>query len=844
MVKSSSHKPNSDTIFSRSWSTTTNELAEPSDAIFFCPNHDPIAPEITIARNPTIPATTKVRVLLSVVSLPNLPLIFAVGILVGDGGGESGCTDRSLIVNATSQMDYISPERSLDGTCGDPGPLFGDQDGCLLEHMDYHGEGITQPESPPLNDGLLVDAADQISYLSADSVPYMNDQIMCNTMKSASTSPASPLKQDEEHHVHIESDMQNDAAERKVHHNDDCEVRTTSPGYDVHQNTEVVEGVLPPELHESSGNDISNFQQETTHFDAYLGDSMLADNSSRDYQFSNSGDDDDEIPNSSAPQMGNKDNRKLHETFHNEVNEADDDQMNGGNSNPHDEHDNENFNSATAPSYLDGMEQEDPGTENGISTPGNQWDSPPERVIIWLTLEAHQQDIGPDLLDLLKTMTPTVEELPHMSCLHMHGITLQKEKHNLGVEMGHRAEDLHPLEEEMGHRSEDQLPLKEETGHRDEDQLPLEEDMVHHAEDLHPLKEEMGHLAEDLHPPKEDTGHHDEDLHPLKGGMGHHGEDLHPLKGGMGHHGEDLHLLKEEPHPRGGVHQGGGIPQQGGIPLQEGETHQEREIPHQGGGIPQQGGIPLQEGETHQEREIPHQGGGIPQQGGIPLQEGETHQEREIPHQGGGIPQQGGIPLQEGETHQEREIPLQGGGNPQQERGTPQQGREIDQNQGHHQGKLIPLDIKGSMVDLDQGLHTLGITIEDLQGFSYATTERELEKKFAKFGRVTRVRVVRDKRTGDSRGFGFLSLEKDEDADAAIRACDETEWNGRIILVEKSKAPAWSWILLYVGYVPITFLLSFLSASTHESEIFYAKKNDILILHALARLSVANAYLW
>lgn len=246
-----------------------------------------------------------------------------------------------------------------------------------------------------------------------------------------------------------------------------------------------------------------------------------------------------------------------------------------------------------------------------------------KRVIIWLTLEAHQQDIGPDLLDLLKTMTPTVEELPHMSCLHMHGITLQKEKHNLGVEMGHRAEDLHPLEEEMGHRSEDQLPLKEEMGHRDEDQLPLEEDMVHHAEDLHPLKEEMGHLAEDLHPPKEDTGHHD--------------EDLHPLKGGMGHHGEDLHLLKEEPRPRGGVHQGGGIPQQGGIPLQEGETHQERE------------------------------------------------------------------------------IPLQGGGNPQQERGTPQQGREIDQNQGHHQGKLIPLDIKGSMVDLDQGLHTLGITIEDLQ---------------------------------------------------------------------------------------------------------------------------------
>lgn len=43
-------------------------------------------------------------------------------------------------------------------------------------------------------------------------------------------------------------------------------------------------------------------------------------------------------------------------------------------------------------------------------------------------------------------------------------------------------------------------------------------------------------------------------------------------------------------------------------------------------------------------------------------------------------------------------------------------------------------------------------------------------------------------RSGDSRGFGFLSLERDEDADAAIRAMDETEWNGRIILVEKSKS--------------------------------------------------------
>ncbi|KAK3199688.1 hypothetical protein Dsin_023103 [Dipteronia sinensis] len=73
-------------------------------------------------------------------------------------------------------------------------------------------------------------------------------------------------------------------------------------------------------------------------------------------------------------------------------------------------------------------------------------------------------------------------------------------------------------------------------------------------------------------------------------------------------------------------------------------------------------------------------------------------------------------------------------------------------------------------------------------GFSFLTTERDLERKFSRYGRVRDVRIVRDKRSGDSRGFGFLSLEKDEDADAAIRALDETEWNGRVILVEKSKS--------------------------------------------------------
>eukprot|EP00250_Pteridium_aquilinum_P001316 c11525_g1_i1 orf=296-1555(-) len=74
-----------------------------------------------------------------------------------------------------------------------------------------------------------------------------------------------------------------------------------------------------------------------------------------------------------------------------------------------------------------------------------------------------------------------------------------------------------------------------------------------------------------------------------------------------------------------------------------------------------------------------------------------------------------------------------------------------------------------------------------IAGFSFGTTERDLEKKFSRYGHVRDVRIVRDKRSGDSRGFGFLSLDRDENADAAIRGLDQTEWNGRIVLVEKAK---------------------------------------------------------
>ncbi|VAH45366.1 unnamed protein product [Triticum turgidum subsp. durum] len=647
-------------------------------------------------------------------------------------------------------MDYISPERSLDGTCGDPGPLFGDQDGCLLEHMDYH-----------------------------DSVPYMNDQIMCNTMKSASTSPASPLKQDEEHHVHIESDMQNDAAERKVHHNDDCEVRTTSSGYDVHQNTEVVEGVLPPELHESSGNDISNFQQETTHSDAYLGDSMLADNSSRDYQFSNSGDDDDdEIPNSSAPQMGNKDNRKLHETFHNEVNGTEDDQMNGGNSNPHDEHDNENFNSAIAPSYLDGMEQEDPGTENGISTPGNQWDSPPER----------SAGLEKGTPSPARRVSLSVERSPHAH---------SSEK----LDSPHHAKEGDNLADSRSpparHRSRSPgSPENHDTNRR---RAPSHE-LSPHARDNSPERKAQSRRG-DGSPRRRSTSPGRRDGSPRRRSPSpkrRHGSPRQRSPSPKRRHGSPR---RRSPSPK----------RRHGSPRRRSPSPKRRASPKRRGS-PRRRDSPTRRDSSPRRRDSPRKRDSSPRRRDSPTRRDSSPRRRDSPRKRDSSPRRRESPTRKRDSptrKRDRSKSRSPSRKTDSSRHKREHGRSRSRSphsRNHHRRSPrrrhsprhrspparhhSPKRCWSPPANRKTGLGKPGRNLF-VAGFSYATTERELEKKFAKFGRVTRVRVVRDKRTGDSRGFGFLSLEKDEDADAAIRACDETEWNGRIILVEKSKAPAW-----------------------------------------------------
>jgi RNA recognition motif-containing protein len=70
---------------------------------------------------------------------------------------------------------------------------------------------------------------------------------------------------------------------------------------------------------------------------------------------------------------------------------------------------------------------------------------------------------------------------------------------------------------------------------------------------------------------------------------------------------------------------------------------------------------------------------------------------------------------------------------------------------------------------------------------AYATTDEGLKAAFAAYGEVTSARVVTDRMTGRSKGFGFVEMPNAEQAEAAIAALNGSEMDGRPIRVNESQ---------------------------------------------------------
>ena len=70
---------------------------------------------------------------------------------------------------------------------------------------------------------------------------------------------------------------------------------------------------------------------------------------------------------------------------------------------------------------------------------------------------------------------------------------------------------------------------------------------------------------------------------------------------------------------------------------------------------------------------------------------------------------------------------------------------------------------------------------------SYQTSEQELEELFRGYGEVASVKIITDRETGRSKGFGFVEMQNASDAEASIADLDGTTFHNRQIVVNKAR---------------------------------------------------------
>ena len=72
-------------------------------------------------------------------------------------------------------------------------------------------------------------------------------------------------------------------------------------------------------------------------------------------------------------------------------------------------------------------------------------------------------------------------------------------------------------------------------------------------------------------------------------------------------------------------------------------------------------------------------------------------------------------------------------------------------------------------------------------GLPYAVSDNQLEDLFSEHGTVESARVITDRMTGRSRGFGFVEMSSNDEAEAAAEALNGSEMDGRKLVVNEAK---------------------------------------------------------
>jgi RNA recognition motif-containing protein len=74
-----------------------------------------------------------------------------------------------------------------------------------------------------------------------------------------------------------------------------------------------------------------------------------------------------------------------------------------------------------------------------------------------------------------------------------------------------------------------------------------------------------------------------------------------------------------------------------------------------------------------------------------------------------------------------------------------------------------------------------------VSNLSFHTTNDDLRKLFEEFGAVSSAKVITDRETGNSRGFGFVEMNSDEEANEAIKALNGRSIEGRAMSVSEAR---------------------------------------------------------
>jgi RNA recognition motif-containing protein len=79
-----------------------------------------------------------------------------------------------------------------------------------------------------------------------------------------------------------------------------------------------------------------------------------------------------------------------------------------------------------------------------------------------------------------------------------------------------------------------------------------------------------------------------------------------------------------------------------------------------------------------------------------------------------------------------------------------------------------------------------------VQGFPYDVTERELQTCLEQWGQVEEIRIIRERETGQSKGYAFATMTHARDGWLAIEQLDRSEWgNRRLHVAEARPREAW-----------------------------------------------------